>query len=103
MARINSVQGRIQGPINRDENLIAHSWFVVLVVGAIIGTFALLVWMFQIGAWSERRGSTVTQTPIVIQQAPPATFVSPAPAQREELTAEDLDRRHSEYLRKRDR
>lgn len=92
MARINSVQGRIQGPINRDENLIAHSWFVVLVVGAIIGTFALLVWMFQIGAWSERRGSTGTQAP------PPATYTISAPSR--EITAEEKAERYKEELRR---
>lgn len=101
MARITGTQAVLRGPINRDENLIAHSWYLVLVYGAIVGAIALLFWMFQIGAWSERRSQiqVLAPEPVVIQQAPAPS----APAVSSgEPTAEELDRRHSEYLRRRD-
>ena len=54
MAQIVSVQDNLQGPIQRNENLIDHYLFVTLVWGSVIGAIALFVWMFQAGAWSER-------------------------------------------------
>lgn len=80
MARIRTTQANLRGPINRDENLIAHSWYRVLVAGAIIGTIALLVWMFQAGAWSERHHWSRND-----QWAPPPQATDVVPAPQEEI------------------
>ena len=115
MARIRTTQANLRGPVVRDENLIAHSWFVTLVYGAVIGAIALLVWMFQAGAWSERRWPIQAPAPVVIQQQtppPPVVYTQPplavhapvpsAPAVvPDELSPEELDRRHTEYLHRR--
>lgn len=116
MARITTTQANLRGPINRDENLIAHSWFLTLAIGATIGGIALLIWMFQAGAWSERQWPTRSVVPrprLATSVAPPAinihvdggvriTPAVPMPAPSPvELTPEELDRRHSEYLRSR--
>lgn len=55
MARITTTQTNLEGPIKRDENLIAHSLFVTLVVGAIIGAIALLSSCFNVGVEYGKR------------------------------------------------
>ena len=75
---------------------VRYSWWVIPM--GLLLIFLPWLFLFQGGTTT----SPTTSQPVVIQQAPPATQVSPAPAQSGELTAEELDRRHTEYVHRRD-
>lgn len=78
MARFNSTQTFMHGdhpvPVQRNENLIAHSLFIVLLIGAIIGGLALLLWSYQIGAATGGRS-----VPPVVVTPPSRTTPRPPP------------------------
>ena len=104
MARISTQQANLRGPIQRDEDLIAHPWFITLAVGASIGAIALLLWMFQAGAWSERRWpssggrpASTSQVWTPVQPAQP-TRVPSAPSR--ELTPEEKGEKLKQELRR---
>lgn len=120
MARIQTSQANLRGPVVRDENLIAHPWYVALVIGFSIAGVAVLLWAFQAGVWwatpavsnelppaqtAANSPQPVAVPPAAIQQdLPPAVYASvpSVSAEPAELTPEELDRRHTEYLRRRD-
>lgn len=83
---------------------VKYSWWVIP-LGFII---LLLPWLLLGGlhfSWGSQRALPVSQPVIVrpvvvVQQAPPPAASKPTPSVGEP-TAEELDRRHSEYLRSR--
>ena len=84
----------------------------VLPLGTLL-LFCLIYWSMGFSfrqGWANPREVGLSQqvqpvivTPVVVvQQAPPpAVYIPPAPMEPVELTPEELDRRHSEYLRSR--
>lgn len=70
-----------------------YSWWVIP-LGLLV---LILPWIFLFGGG----GGSNAQTSVVIQQVAPPSVPTP-PATPAELTPEELDRRHSEVLRRRD-
>ncbi len=85
---------------------VKYSWWVIP-LGFII---LLLPWLILGGlhfSWGPSTQSSVSRPviirPVVVVQPAPSPAVSRPPAPSSgEPTAEDLDRRHSEYIRRRD-
>ena len=75
-----------------------YSWWVIPLGIALI--VLPLISLFRSG--DAPHVQPVIVPPVVIQQTPPAPVAPTLSVPSGELTAEELDRRHSEYLRRRD-
>lgn len=63
--------------VNRDEQLTARAWYVVLLVGFIVGCLAMLYWVFMAGAaWGPGTGAT-THPAATTRATRPAPTVTP--------------------------
>lgn len=72
--------------VNRNEQLCARGWYIVLLIGFIVGCLALLYWIFMAGAaWGPRSSAAPARRPAAARQTPPVVATRQTPTTRPPL------------------
>jgi len=120
-ARLNTQTRVVQGNrtiiVGTDEGWrfgpVEGRWYIGMLIFAVIILLYNLAWpWFYESAtgrsWRFRQQTTQTTVvnprpivipPVIVQQAPPPAVSAPVPSVSAELSPEELDRRHTEFLR----